>query len=246
MKVLGVIPARYASTRFPGKSLADIHGKPMIQLVYEQAKKTSSLDKVVVATDDERIASCVNSFGGEVCMTSENHPNGTTRCREVLEKQDEAFDFVVNIQGDEPFIDPITIDDLVNSLSEDSELGTMIKEINDVQVLDDPNVVKAIINSRHEAIYFSRNCIPYLRGIAPHERMDHHKFYKHIGLYAYRSDILKIITELPVGKLEMAESLEQLRWIENGLKIKTAVTAYESIGIDTPEDLEKVLSDSNE
>ncbi|MBX9851605.1 MAG: 3-deoxy-manno-octulosonate cytidylyltransferase [Cytophagaceae bacterium] len=241
MKILGIIPARYASTRFPAKALADINGKSMIQRVYEQASKSSSLKKVLVATDHELISDHVKKFGGEVVMTSDSHQSGTDRCFEALQKTEGSFDYVINIQGDEPFIQPGQIDLLAGCLAEKTELATLIKKITDTETLFNPNTPKVIFNKNKEAIYFSRQTIPYLRGIKNEEWLNYHEFYKHIGIYAYRTDILSRITLLPVSPLEKAEALEQLRWIEHGYKIKIAITEYESYGIDTLEDLQRIL-----
>jgi 3-deoxy-manno-octulosonate cytidylyltransferase (CMP-KDO synthetase) len=241
---LGIIPARFASTRFPGKPLADINGKPMIQHVYEQAKK--ALDQVVVATDDEKIFQTVKQFGGEVVMTSENHQSGTDRCFEALQayenEKDSNFDVVINIQGDEPFIQPEQIE-FVKTCFEDPQIdiATLIKRIEDDTTIFDTNKVKVVVNKKMEAMYFSRSPIPHLRGEAEGNWSNKHNFFLHIGMYAYRSKALSEITRLEQSGLELAESLEQLRWLENGYKIKTAETDYESIGIDTPEDLENAL-----
>ncbi len=243
MKIHGIIPARYASTRFPAKALADIAGKSMVQRVYEQARQASSLNEVVVATDHEAIFSHVQSFGGRVVMTSPDHPSGTDRCFEASQRVGADYDFVINIQGDEPFIQPQQIDTLASVLtSAGVQLATLIRKIDDPEALFDPNKVRVILNVFHEAIYFSRNPIPYVRGAERETWLQKHTFYQHVGMYAYRPDILAEITRLPVSSLEKAESLEQLRWIENGYRIKTAVTAHESMGIDTPEDLQKVLA----
>jgi 3-deoxy-manno-octulosonate cytidylyltransferase (CMP-KDO synthetase) len=240
-KILGVIPARYASTRFPAKPLVDIAGKSMIQRVYEQARKSKGLTKVVVATDNQEIFAHVINFGGGVCMTSENHPSGTDRCFEALSLENEQYDYVVNIQGDEPFIAPEQIDLLITLLDGRSPLATLMRKIQTPDELFNPNIVKVIAGENNEAIYFSRAALPAVRGVTPEKWMEQRIFYKHIGLYGYRSDILKIITALPVSSLERAESLEQLRWLENGLSIKIAETQHETIGIDTPEDLQKAL-----
>ncbi len=240
MKILGIIPARFASTRFPEKALADIGGKSMVQRVYEQASKSSSLSKVIVATDHQKIFDHVLSFGGQVVMTSENHQSGTDRCMEVLSKEKESFDFIINIQGDEPFIKPEQIDLLAKTLDPQVQLATLAKKITDNETLFNPNTPKLIWNDKMEAIYFSRQTIPYLRGIEKETWLSKQIYYKHIGLYAYRIDILKAITKLAPSSLEIAESLEQLRWLENGYSIKVAITEFESIGIDTPEDLLKV------
>ena len=242
MKVLGVIPARYASTRFPGKPLVDIQGKTMIQRVYEQAMKATSLSKVIVATDDERIFNHVKSFKGEVMMTSNVHQSGTDRCAEVINQLlSEAFDAVVNIQGDEPFINPSQIDSVVEVLKKEQfMIATLVKRIYTEGVIHNPNIVKAVFSSEGKALYFSRSPIPYLRNIPIDEWLSKGEFYKHIGLYAYKSSVLKEIALLPPSRLEQLESLEQLSWLENGYAIGIAETNLETIGIDTPEDLLKV------
>jgi 3-deoxy-manno-octulosonate cytidylyltransferase (CMP-KDO synthetase) len=239
MKTLGVIPARYASTRFPGKPLIDIEGKTMIQRVYEQALK-SALDKVVVATDDERIAAAVSKFGGEFVMTSPDHQSGTDRCAEVV-KSLPGFDIVINIQGDEPFIDPSQIN-LVRDCFEDDkvQLATLIKEIHSDEELFNPNIPKVVIGPQQQALYFSRQAIPYLRNTAMENWVTAHQFYKHIGIYGYQTATLLAITQLKPSTLELAESLEQLRWIENGYQIQTKVTSIETIAIDSPSDLLKI------
>jgi 3-deoxy-manno-octulosonate cytidylyltransferase (CMP-KDO synthetase) len=241
MKVIGIIPARYASTRFPAKPLVDIAGKTMIQRVYEQAKKCD-LDHVVVATDDERIASVVRSFGGEVIMTETKHQSGTDRCAEVsLELPD--YEVVINIQGDEPFIDPAQIS-LVKSCFTDKtiQLATLIKKISNEEELFNSNIPKVVINSNNQAIYFSRHPIPYIRNAQKQENWaTMHQFYKHIGIYGYTRETLLEITKLAPSSLELAESLEQLRWLENGYQIQTKVTGLETIAIDTPEDLQKII-----
>lgn len=240
-KILGVIPSRYASTRFPGKPLVKIGNKSMVQRVYEQATQCPDLEKVIVATDDQRIYDHVLSFGGHVCMTSEDHQSGTDRCFEVSRKEKEQFDYVINIQGDEPFISPIQIGQLAALLDGKAELATQIRKITDSEAIFNSNVVKAITDIHGKAIYFSRHPIPYIRGKQESEWIMHQTFYQHIGIYAYRSDILSKITQLPLSNLEKSESLEQLRWIENGFSIQTALTDFINIGIDTPEDLEKVM-----
>jgi 3-deoxy-manno-octulosonate cytidylyltransferase (CMP-KDO synthetase) len=241
--ILGIIPARYASTRFPAKALAMIKGKTMVQRVYEQALQAGSLQNVLVATDHPLIFEHVQQFGGQVVMTSPEHPSGTDRCYEALQKSGIACDFVLNIQGDEPFIQPDQIDILATTLTDSqTQIATLIKKIEDTDTLLDPNKPKVILNSKGEAIYFSRQTLPFVRGTETDAWLQKHTFYRHIGLYAYRTDVLAQLTRLPVSSLEQAESLEQLRWIENGYRIKVAVTPYDSIGIDTPEDLEKALS----
>ena len=242
MKILGIIPARYASSRFPGKPLVNMLGQTMIQRVYNQVKKSKKLSRVVVATDDKRIYDHIVSFGGDACLTAENHPSGTDRCYEALKKQNEKFEFAINIQGDEPFIDPNQIDLLCSSLTEETELATLIQKIATLEQLNSPGEAKVVINHLHEAIYFSRSPIPYFQKAEQKDWLGKTTFYRHVGLYAYRSDILEKITRLSPSLLEQAESLEQLRWIENGFKIKTVETEMEeSICIDTPEDLEKAL-----
>lgn len=238
MKIIGIIPARFASTRFPGKPLALIGGISMIQRVYEQARKASALQKVVVATDNTKIFEHVKSFGGEVGMTAETHVSGTDRCYEVLTQQTETYDYIINIQGDEPFIAPEQIELLASLLNGETQLATLVKKITESQQLHNPNVVKAVLNKNNEALYFSRSPVPFLRGSGT-DWTTQHTYYKHIGMYAYRADVLKQITQLPVSLLEKAESLEQLRWLENGFKIKVAETQLETMGIDTPEDLEQ-------
>ncbi|MBS1508439.1 MAG: 3-deoxy-manno-octulosonate cytidylyltransferase [Bacteroidetes bacterium] len=242
MKILGIIPARYASSRFPGKPLVDMLGQTMIQRVYHQVKKSARLSRVVIATDDARIFDHVISFGGEACMTGAHHPSGTDRCFEALQKQNEKFDFAINIQGDEPFIDPNQIDLLCSSITSETELATLIQKISTLEQLHSPGEAKVVINHRHEAIYFSRSPIPFVQKAESKEWLNKTTFYRHVGLYAYRADVLEKITKLEPSLLEKAESLEQLRWIENGFKIKTVETEMEeSICIDTPEDLEKAL-----
>jgi 3-deoxy-manno-octulosonate cytidylyltransferase (CMP-KDO synthetase) len=240
--IVAIIPARFASTRFPGKPLVDIMGKSMIQRVYEQTQKATLIDKVVIATDDERIAEHANTFNAEVVMTSPNHPSGTDRCWEALNKLDTKFDYVINVQGDEPFIDPRQIDTLAEVLqNKTTELATLIAKVNRPDILTDIGEVKVVINSLNEALYFSRQPIPYLREVPPADWSTHHQYYNHVGMYAYRTDILKKITRLPVSSLEKAESLEQLRWLENGFSIKCALTDIDSYCIETPEDIAKVL-----
>ncbi len=241
MRILGVIPARYASTRFPAKPLVDLNGKSMIRRVYEQASKSKYLNKVVVATDHEEIYRHVNTFGGEVCMTSPQHASGTDRCYEVLTKEKGKFDYVINIQGDEPFIAPEQIDLLASLLDGKTELATLIKKIGSVEQLLNPNLVKVVCSKNQEALYFSRSVIPYFRNMEQSEWVTHHTYYKHIGMYAYRADVLEQITKLEISSLEKTESLEQLRWLENGFHIKVKETNIETIGIDTPEDLEKAI-----
>lgn len=240
--IVGIIPARYASTRFPGKPLADIQGKSMLQRVYEQAQKSTALASVVVATDDERIYEHVQSFGGRAVMTAAHHPSGTDRCFEALQQLGEPYRYVINIQGDEPFIDPRQIDELAAVLQDGTtELATQMIPVTDHEVLFDMGEVKIVLNEHKEALYFSRMVIPFIKGVEQSEWHLHHTYYRHVGLYAYRADVLEQITKLPVSPLEKAESLEQLRWLEAGFKIKCTPTEFDSHCIDTPEDVEKVL-----
>jgi len=240
MKILGVIPARYASSRFPGKPLADLLGKSMVERVYLQCKKAKKLSEVVVATDHQQIFDHVIRFGGKACMTAEQHPSGTDRCFEAVQKQSDSFDFVVNIQGDEPFINPMQIDLLCNSLHKGTELATLIQRIRTADQLHSPNEAKVVLNHRKEALYFSRSPIPFVQKTSPENWLSAATCYRHVGLYVYRRDILERITGLPVSPLEKAESLEQLRWLENGLTIETVETDLEDgMCIDTPEDLER-------
>lgn len=238
-KTLGVIPARYASTRFPGKPLVDIGGKTMIRRVYEQALK-ANLDKVVVATDDKRIADEVTNFGGEFIMTAGTHQSGTDRCAEVAERLGD-FEVIINIQGDEPFINPAQIA-LVKSCFEDEtvNLATLVKPVKDEEELFNVNIPKVVLNNRQQAIYFSRQTLPYIRSVEASEWLTHYPFYKHIGIYGYRKSTLLELTKLKPSSLELAESLEQLRWIENSYQIQTKVTNLETIAIDNPEDLKKI------
>jgi 3-deoxy-manno-octulosonate cytidylyltransferase (CMP-KDO synthetase) len=232
-EILGVIPARYASSRFPGKALALIGGKTMLQHVWERAARARSLSRLVIATDDERIFQAARSFGAAVRMTRPDHPSGTDRAAEAA-SADEAG-VIVNIQGDEPLIDPVAIDAAVGGLlrAGDAPMGTLKKRMDDPEELRNPNVVKVVTDLRGDAIYFSRSAIPFVRsGEAPH--------YKHIGLYVYRRDFLLGYSSLPVGPLEQAEKLEQLRALENGYRIRVVETGYESLGVDTPEDLRRV------
>lgn len=240
--IVGIIPARYASTRFPGKPLAMVLGKPMIQRVYEQA--SLALDTVFVATDDNRIQETVTGFGGRVIMTSPDHQSGTDRCAEAVKtitvNKGISAHIVVNIQGDEPFIRPEQIKLLASCFTDESvEIATLIREVGQGEDLTDPNQPKVIVDVRKDAVYFSRSVIPYLRDVQYSEWPKHHVYYKHVGLYAYRTLTLHNITTLPRSPLEKAESLEQNRWLENGFKIRTAVTEWESVCIDTPGDLEK-------
>ena len=247
MNVLGVIPARWASTRFPGKPLVKIGEKSMIQRVYEQSVK--ALQNAVVATDDQRIVEEVKSFNGQVVMTSSGHQSGTDRCREALDKFEKlsglSFDIVVNIQGDEPFIQPEQIMDVVGCFNDSrAEISTLIKKITDQDALFNSNNPKVILNTNSEAIYFSRSTIPYVMNIDKTEWLNNYTFYEHLGLYGYKSDVLRRITQLEPSILEKSESLEQNRWLEHGFRIKVAETDHENISIDTEEDLNQILKKS--
>ncbi len=241
-RFVGIIPARFASTRGPGKPLADIGGKPMIQRVYEQARKV--LQTVYVATDDHRIYDCVNTFGGKAFMTSATAKSGTDRCYEAISQLQEIFDAVINIQGDEPFIQPEQIITLQECFEdEQTQIATLAKIVPQTEEYDyilNPNRPKIVLNKNNEALYFSRQVIPYQRNTANEHWISNHQYYVHVGIYAYRTEILKELCSLPVSSLEKAESLEQLRWLENGYRIKVGFTTAETYGIDTPEDLEKV------
>ncbi len=238
-RVLGIIPARYASTRFPGKPLIDIGGKTMIQRVYERALQ-SYLTEVVVATDDQRIADEVDRFNGKYVLTSEMHQSGTDRCAEVM-KILPGYEIAINIQGDEPFIDPAQINRLIACFElPGTQLATLVKEIHEYADLFNPNIPKVVLNNVKKAIYFSRQALPYLRNYPAEQWLTQHTYYKHIGIYGYTVKALENIASLPPSSLEIAESLEQLRWIESGFEIQTALTTIETIAIDTPEDLVKI------
>lgn len=241
MKILALIPARYASTRFPAKPLALLAGKPIIQHVYERVNRLFP-GTTYVATDDERIASCVEGFGGQYIMTGTHHRSGTDRCHEALTKAPGGpFDIVINIQGDEPFIHENQLRTIVEAFSDEkTQIATLVKPFApdaSLATLQNPNSPKVVVSPDHRALYFSRSIVPYLRGVEQEEWASQHTFYKHIGLYAYRPDVLQEITQLPTSPLEKAESLEQLRWLEAGYRISVGYTDVETIGIDTPEDL---------
>lgn len=242
MKVLILIPARYASTRFPGKPLAEIGGKPMIRHVVEKALAVTGA--VFVATDDSRISTCVEEFGGHAVMTSVDHRSGTDRCFEayqhVVRETGEDYDVIVNVQGDEPFILPEQIKSLIDCFENpEIQIATLAKQFEHAADLSDPNKVKVVCSVRQTALYFSRSAIPFCRGVEKEDWISAVPFYKHVGMYAYRPEVLRAITALPQGMLEKAESLEQLRWLENGYTIAVRTTDHESVGIDTPEDLER-------
>ena len=242
MRFIAIIPARYESTRFPGKPLALLKGKTMIQWVYENV--TETVEKVWVATDDDRILRAVEDFGGQAIRTMATHQSGTDRCAEAAQKLAEKhnFDVVINVQGDEPFIRKEQIELLKSCFSGDTQIATLIKKIDSTEELFNPNRPKVVIDNEKNALYFSRSSIPFIRNAEKNDWLQHQIFWAHVGMYAYKTDVLQKITRLKQGKLELAESLEQLRWIENGFKISTAETTYQSIGIDTPEDMEFALS----
>lgn len=244
LRFIGIIPARYASTRFPAKPLAILGGKTVIQRVYEQV--SSVLDNVCVATDDDRIREAVEAFGGRVVMTSPDHKSGTDRICEAYNKlypstdKDTSTDIIINIQGDEPFIQPSQIKTVMECFNDShTQIATLGKPFTDIEALKNPNSPKIVVDNYGYAMYFSRSVIPFIRGKEESEWIGSYPFLKHIGLYAYRSDVLKEVTKLPQSSLELAESLEQLRWLQNGYRIKVGLTDVETIGIDTPEDLEK-------
>ena len=241
MKFIGIIPARYASTRFPAKPLAMLGGKPVIQRVYEQV--SGVVEDVVVATDDERIYNAVEAFGGRVVMTSANHKSGTDRCWEAYQKQGEEFDVVINVQGDEPFIAHSQLKAIMACFEDEAtDIATLVKpftEEDGLTALENPNSPKVVLDKQSRAIYFSRSVIPYLRGVEREQWLKTHTYYKHIGMYAFRADVLREVTSLAQSPLELAESLEQLRWLENGYKIGVGISNVETVGIDTPEDLQR-------
>lgn len=237
MKILGIIPSRFESTRFPGKPLADIAGMTMIQRVYEQCAKSAMLTDLVVATDDQRIYDHVVSFGGKAVMTSASHASGTDRCYEALQKVEGEFDYVINIQGDEPFIQPEQIELIVALLDGDAELATLVIKNDSEEHLLSSDRVKVVFTKDMKALYFSREPVPHIRAFGRSEWATEHLHYHHVGIYGYRSDVLEAVTKLPKSSLEIAESLEQLRWLENGYQIKIAVTDQPSYGVDKPEDV---------
>ena len=248
MRFVGIIPARYASQRFPGKPLAILGGKTVIQRVYEQVGKV--LDDVYVATDDDRIKNTVEGFGGKAIMTSPNHKSGTDRIEEAVEKISGDFDVVINIQGDEPFIHESQIKELCACFDDaDTQIATLGKPFTaemGMEALENPNSPKIVVDNRGYAMYFSRSVIPYIRNTRREEWIGQFPYLKHIGLYAYRRDVLRQVTQLPQSSLEIAESLEQLRWLQNGYKIKVGLTDVETVGIDTPEDLQRAETYLNE
>ena len=238
MKFIGIIPARYASTRFPGKPLALLGGKPVIQHVYE--KVAAVLEAAYVATDDERIYDAVKSFGGQVVMTRTDHKSGTDRIEEAIEKIGGEWDVVVNVQGDEPFVAKSQLDTICHCFDDPTtQIATLGKPFESMEAVQNPNSPKIVVDNMGFAMYFSRSVIPYVRGKEESSRLTHYPFLKHLGIYAYRKDVLRQVTQLPQSSLEIAESLEQLRWLQNGFKIKVGTTDVETVGIDTPQDLER-------
>ena len=239
LKFIAIIPARYASTRFPGKPLALLGGKRVIERGYERV--AGVLDDAVVATDDERIAEAVRAFGGKVEMTSTAHRSGTDRCWEAYEKQGGEFDVIVNVQGDEPFIQPSQWEAIRDCFDDkDTDIATLVEPFDKgcgLAALENPNSPKVVLDNSMHALYFSRSVIPYLRGVEREKWLESHTFYKHIGIYGFRTEVLKAVTSMPQSPLELMESLEQLRWLENGYKIGVGISHVETIGIDTPEDL---------
>jgi 3-deoxy-manno-octulosonate cytidylyltransferase (CMP-KDO synthetase) len=238
MKFIGIIPARYASTRFPGKPLALLGGKPVIQHVYE--KVAAVLEAAYVATDDERIYDVVKEFGGQVVMTRTDHKSGTDRIEEAIEKIGGEWDVVVNVQGDEPFVSKSQLDTICHCFDDPTtQIATLGKPFESMEAVQNPNSPKIVVDNMGFAMYFSRSVIPYVRGKEKSSWLTHYPFLKHLGIYAYRKDVLRQITQLPQSSLEIAESLEQLRWLQNGFKIKVGTTDVETVGIDTPQDLER-------
>lgn len=238
MKFIGIIPARYASTRFPGKPLALLGGKPVIQHVYE--KVAAVLEAAYVATDDEHIYDVVKSFGGQVVMTRTDHKSGTDRIEEAIEKIGGEWDVVVNVQGDEPFVAKSQLDTICHCFDDPTtQIATLGKPFESMEAVQNPNSPKIVVDNMGFAMYFSRSVIPYVRGKEKSSWLTHYPFLKHLGIYAYRKDVLRQVTQLPQSSLEIAESLEQLRWLQNGFKIKVGTTDVETVGIDTPQDLER-------
>ena len=238
MKFIGIIPARYASTRFPGKPLALLGGKPVIQHVYE--KVAAVLEAAYVATDDELIYDVVKSFGGQVVMTRTDHKSGTDRIEEAIEKIGGEWDVVVNVQGDEPFVAKNQLDTICHCFDDPTtQIATLGKPFENMEAVQNPNSPKIVVDNMGFAMYFSRSVIPYVRGKEMSSWLTHYPFLKHLGIYAYRKDVLRQVTQLPQSSLEIAESLEQLRWLQNGFKIKVGTTDVETVGIDTPQDLER-------
>ena len=235
---MAIIPARYASTRFPGKPLAVLGGKTVIQRVYEQV--SSVLDEVYVATDDQRIYDCVTGFSGRAVMTRADHKSGTDRIEEAVEKIRSSADVIINVQGDEPFIQPSQINILMSLFDDpDTQIGTLGKHFESIEAVENPNSPKIVTDNHGFALYFSRSIVPYIRGKERTDWFGEYPFMKHLGIYAYRREVLREVTQLPQSSLEKAESLEQLRWLQNGYRIRVGLTDVETVGIDTPEDLQR-------
>ncbi|MBQ9639736.1 MAG: 3-deoxy-manno-octulosonate cytidylyltransferase [Bacteroidales bacterium] len=245
MRVLAIIPARYASTRFPGKPLLPIGGRPMVQHVYDRLTAMPAISTTIVATEDQRIVEAVEQFGGRVMLTAQTHRSGTDRCGEVLRKLDaqgDSYDLVLNVQGDEPFVDTTQIETLVAAFDDPAtQIATLRKRIDNLELLGSPNAVKVVTDLNGNALYFSRHAIPYCRDVQPEALLNHAAYYKHIGLYAFRSAVLRQLVELQPTPLEKAENLEQLRWIENGYTIKVGLTEVENLSVDTPDDYKKLI-----
>ena len=238
MKFIGIIPARYSSSRFPGKPLAILGEKPVIEHVYRQV--SSVMEDVFVATDDQRIYDAVEAFGGKAIMTRSDHKSGTDRICEALEKVGGSFDVVINIQGDEPFIQKSQLETVMQCFDDPrTQIATLGKPFESMEAVENPNSPKIVLDNDGYALYFSRSVIPFVRGKEHEEWLSHFPYLKHIGLYAYRTEVLREVSKLPLSTLELAESLEQLRWLQNGYKIKVGLTNVETIGIDTPEDLQR-------
>ena len=236
MKFIAIIPARYASTRFPGKPLAILGGKTVIQRVYEQV--TRVIPYAYVATDDDRIFQAVEAFGGKAVLTSPDHKSGTDRIEEAVEKIGGCWDVVINVQGDEPFIQPSQIETVCRCFeAEETQIATLGKPFTTMEAVENPNSPKIVVDNRGFALYFSRSVIPFVRGVEKDDWLSRYPFLKHLGLYAYRTEVLREVTRLPQSSLELAESLEQLRWLQNGYRIRVGLTDVETVGIDTPEDL---------
>ena len=238
MKFIGIIPARYASTRFPGKPLAMLGGKPVIQHVYD--KVAAALEEAFVATDDQRIYDAVIGFGGKAVMTRTDHKSGTDRIEEAIEKIGGDWDVIVNVQGDEPFVAKSQLETICHCFDDAStQIATLGKAFTSMEAVENPNSPKIVVDNQGFAMYFSRSIIPFVRGKEQAEWLGHYPFLKHLGIYAYRKEVLREVTQLPQSSLELAESLEQLRWLQNGYKIKVGTTYVETVGIDTPQDLER-------
>jgi 3-deoxy-manno-octulosonate cytidylyltransferase (CMP-KDO synthetase) len=242
LKILGIIPARYASSRLPAKLLLEVEGKSILQMVYERCLQASSLSEVVIATDSPLVQEHVKGFGGNVVMTSEKHPSGTDRCAEALKVMGGTinYDFVINVQGDEPLMDPQNINLLSSSFKITSEISSVCIKIKDTDTLLNPNAVKVVMNENKEAMYFSRSPIPHLREVPTEEWVVQAEYYKHVGMYGFRADILEKIVKLPIGRLESQERLEQLRWLANGYKVRMVEVFSDGIGIDTAEDFQRL------